>query len=168
MPEQVPVTVITGFLGAGKTTLLNHILTDMHGYKFAVIENEFGEIGIDSELVQDTKQTAESVVTLDNGCVCCTVREDLIKTVKDLLKSLRKQPKKFDAIIIETTGMADPGPIVQTFYRDPVLHTACKIDGILTVVDAKHIKQNLNDPREDGAVNESQHQIAFADRIIAE
>ncbi|CAD7955834.1 unnamed protein product [Amoebophrya sp. A120] len=161
--QKLPVTVITGFLGAGKTTLLNHILTTNHGMKFAVIENEFGEIGIDTDLVQKKESLAEEVISMDNGCLCCTVREDLVKGIRRIL-SLGKE---LDGIIIETTGMADPGPVVQTFYQNPDLARRCKVDGIITVVDSKHVKQHLfNTDISEGAVNEAMQQVAFADRIL--
>ena len=151
--SQVPVTVLTGFLGAGKTTLLNRILTENHGKKYAVIVNEFGEIGIDNDLVVDTD---EEVFEMNNGCICCTVRGDLIR----ILGGLMKRKEKFDAILVETTGLADPSPVVQTFFVDDEVKEKTKLDSITTVVDAKHILLRLKDARE------ASEQIAFADQII--
>jgi G3E family GTPase len=151
--ERVPVTVLTGFLGSGKTTLLNRILTEQHGKRIAVIENEFGEVGIDHELVVGAD---EEVFEMNNGCICCTVRGDLIRILPNLLK--RKD--KFDYILIETTGMADPGPVAQTFFVDDEMQSQLRLDGIVTLVDAKHLPQRLDDS------NEAREQIAFADVII--
>jgi G3E family GTPase len=151
--SQVPVTVLTGFLGAGKTTLLNRILTEQHGKKYAVIVNEFGEIGIDNDLVVDTD---EEVFEMNNGCICCTVRGDLIR----ILGGLMKRKDKFDAILVETTGLADPSPVVQTFFVDDEVKEKTTLDSVTTVVDAKHILLRLKDARE------ASEQIAFADQII--
>ncbi|MDZ4738539.1 MAG: GTP-binding protein [Alphaproteobacteria bacterium] len=150
---QVPVTVLTGYLGAGKTTLLNRILTENHGKRYAVIVNEFGEIGIDNDLVVDTD---EEVFEMNNGCICCTVRGDLIR----ILGGLMKRKEKFDAILIETTGLADPSPVVQTFFVDEDVKEKTRLDSITTVVDAKHIAQRLKES------NEAVEQIAFADQIL--
>ena len=150
---QVPVTVLTGYLGAGKTTLLNRILTENHGKRYAVIVNEFGEIGIDNDLVVDTD---EEVFEMNNGCICCTVRGDLIR----ILGGLMKRKEKFDAILIETTGLADPSPVVQTFFVDDDVKEKTRLDSITTVVDAKHIAQRLKES------NEAVEQIAFADQIL--
>jgi G3E family GTPase len=148
-----PVTVLTGYLGAGKTTLLNRILTEDHGKKYAVIVNEFGEIGIDNELFVGAD---EEVFEMNNGCVCCTVRGDLIRVVSGLMK----RKGRFDAIIIETTGLADPGPVAQTFFVDDEVKAKAKLDSVTTVVDAKHILLRLSDSK---VVRE---QIAFADQIV--
>ena len=150
---QTPVTVLTGYLGAGKTTLLNRILTEDHGKRYAVIVNEFGEIGIDNDLVVDAD---EEVFEMNNGCVCCTVRGDLIRIVGGLMK----RKGGFDAIIIETTGLADPGPVAQTFFVDDEVKTKTKLDSVTTVVDAKHVLPRIADSKE------AREQIAFADQIV--
>ena len=152
-PSQIPVTVLTGYLGAGKTTLLNRVLTENHGKKYAVIVNEFGEIGIDNDLVVGAD---EEIFEMNNGCICCTVRGDLIRIIGGLLK--RKD--KFDAILVETTGLADPAPVAQTFFTDDDVKKRTKLDSIVTVVDAKHIDQRLDDS------DEAEEQIAFADIIL--
>jgi G3E family GTPase len=151
--SRIPVTILTGFLGSGKTTLLNRILTEQHGLKIAVIENEFGEIGIDHELVINAD---EELFEMNNGCICCTVRGDLIRILGNLLK--RKD--KFDHILIETTGLADPGPVVQTFFVDEQLKEKLFVNGVVTLVDAKHILQHID---ENG---EAEEQIGFADVIL--
>ena len=148
-----PVTVLTGYLGAGKTTLLNRILSEDHGRRYAVIVNEFGEVGIDSELIL---KTDEELFEMNNGCICCTVRGDLIRTVHGLLN----KGGKFDAIVVETTGLADPGPVAQTFFVDGYLKMKTVLDSVTTVVDAKHILLRLADSRE------AAEQIAFADQIV--
>jgi len=151
--DQVPVTVLTGYLGAGKTTLLNRILTENHGQKYAVVINEFGELGVDNDLVVDTD---EEVFEMNNGCICCTVRGDLIRIVGGLMK----RRDKFDGIIIETTGLANPAPVAQTFFVDDTVRARTRLDAIVTVVDAKHLPARLEDS------TEAAEQIAFADVII--
>jgi G3E family GTPase len=158
MPEQsssekVPVTVLTGYLGAGKTTLLNRILSEQHGKKYAVIVNEFGEIGIDNELVVGAD---EEVFEMNNGCICCTVRGDLMRIIDGLMR--RKE--KFDAIIVETTGLADPAPVAQTFFMDANVGRKTKLDAVVTVADAKWLNERLKD------APEAKNQIAFADVIL--
>lgn len=149
----IPVTVLTGYLGAGKTTLLNRILSENHGRKYAVIVNEFGEIGIDNDLIVDAD---EEVFEMNNGCICCTVRGDLIRIIEGLMK--RKD--SFDAIVIETTGLADPAPVAQTFFVDDDVRARASLDAIVTVVDARHVEARLEDS------HEAEEQIAFADVIL--
>jgi G3E family GTPase len=163
----VPVTILTGFLGSGKTTLLNHILTATHGKKLAVIENEFGEVGIDDKLLaKNTKfQAEEEIFEMMNGCICCTVRQDLV-VVLNKLATKAKKGLKLDGIIIETTGMADPAPVAQTFFVDDGVKAFCRLDGIVTLIDAKHIEQHLDEEKPEGAENESVEQVAFADRML--
>jgi G3E family GTPase len=151
--EKIPVTVLTGYLGAGKTTLLNRILSEPHGKKFAVIVNEFGEIGIDNELVVNAD---EEVFEMNNGCICCTVRGDLVRIIDGLMR----RKGKFDAIIVETTGLADPAPVAQTFFMDEAVGAKTKLDAVVTVADAKWLKDRLKD------APEAKNQIAFADVII--
>jgi G3E family GTPase len=153
-----PVTVLTGYLGAGKTTLLNRILTEDHGRRYAVIVNEFGEIGIDNDLIVDAD---EEVFEMNNGCVCCTVRGDLIRILSGLMKrQTAKGRGGFDAIVVETTGLADPGPVAQTFFVDEDVRARTKLDSVTTVVDAKHVLLRLADSKE------AREQIAFADQIV--
>jgi G3E family GTPase len=151
--EKIPVTLLTGYLGAGKTTLLNRILTEDHGHKFAVIVNEFGEIGIDNDLIIGAD---EEVFEMNNGCICCTVRGDLIRIIEGLMK----RKGKFDAILIETTGLADPAPVAQTFFVDQDVQDQARLDAVVTVADAKWLADRLKD------APEAKSQIAFADVII--
>jgi G3E family GTPase len=152
-PEKIPVTVLTGYLGAGKTTLLNRILSEPHGQKFAVIVNEFGEIGIDNDLIVGAD---EEIFEMNNGCVCCTVRGDLIRIIEGLMR----RKGKFDAIIVETTGLADPAPVAQTFFVDEAVGRKAKLDAVVTVADARWLKDRLRD------APEAKNQIAFADVIL--
>ncbi|WP_156862598.1 CobW family GTP-binding protein [Casimicrobium huifangae] len=153
----IPVTILTGFLGAGKTTLLNRILRENHGEKIAVIENEFGEEGVDNEILADTK---EQIVEMNNGCICCTVRGDLIRILNSLYKRRAKGEFNFTRVIIETTGMADPAPVAQTFFADEKVNERYLLDAVVTVVDAKHGLTQLKD------FSEAQQQVAFADRLL--
>ncbi len=154
----IPTTILTGFLGAGKTTLLKRVLTEAHGQKIAVIENEFGEENIDNDiLVTDSK---EQIVQMSNGCICCTIREDLRQTLQLLAAKRRKGLLDFERIIIETTGLADPGPVVQTFFMDDEIAESCLVDSIITVVDAKHANQQLDERQE------ARRQVGFADQIF--
>ena len=157
--DRVPVTVITGFLGAGKTTLLNRILTEQHGKRIAVIENEFGEIGVDDALVLDAE---EEIFEMNNGCICCTVRGDLIR----ILGALMRRRDRFDHILIETTGLADPAPVAQTFFVDDEMRSQLRLDAIVTVIDAAHVLDHLDEIKPDGVENEAVEQVAFADRMI--
>lgn len=154
----IPVTILTGFLGSGKTTLLKRILTEAHGQKIAVIENEFGEENIDNEiLVNDTQ---ENIIQMNNGCICCSIREDLRETLQLLAAKKRKGQLDFDRVVIETTGLADPGPVAQTFFMDEEIAEQYLLDSILTLVDAKHAPTQLNDRQE------ARRQIGFADQIF--
>jgi G3E family GTPase len=165
--KKVPVSVLTGFLGSGKTTLLNHILQAHHGKRIAVIENEFGEVGIDDSLVKaGSLASEENIVEMNNGCICCTVRGDLIAGLKKLIKNSKKTGKPLDGVMIETTGLADPAPVAQTFFADEYVQQHMRLDGILTLVDAAHIIQHLDDEKPEGVENEAVEQIAFADRIL--
>merc|ERR1712087_29145 len=159
---RVPVTVLTGYLGSGKTTLLNRILTAEHGKKIAVIENEFGEVGIDDALVKQRFETEEDIFEMNNGCICCTVRGDLIR----ILGKLIRRRTQLDAIVIESTGLADPGPIAQTFFMDESIKEFARLDGIVTLIDAKHIEIHLNEEKPEGVENEAIEQVAFADRLL--
>lgn len=160
MNEKIPVTILTGYLGSGKTTFVNYLLKENHGYKFAIIENEFGEVGIDDGLVL---QTDEEIIEMMNGCICCTVREDLIDTIKKLITTKRK---KFNHIIIETTGLADPAPVAQTFFVDETMASLCRLDSIITFIDAKFTVQHLDEEKPEGVENEAHEQVAFADVLI--
>lgn len=151
--EPTPVTVLTGYLGAGKTTLLNRILTEPHGKKFAVIVNEFGEVGIDNDLIVESD---EDVFEMNNGCICCTVRGDLIRIIEGLMR----RRDRFDGILIETTGLADPAPVAQTFFVDDDVRSKTRLDSIVTVVDARHLLGEIDQ------AHEAQEQLAFADTII--
>ncbi|MGB3387493.1 MAG: GTP-binding protein, partial [Pseudaminobacter sp.] len=150
---QIPVTVLTGYLGSGKTTLLNRILSENHGKRYAVIVNEFGEIGIDNDLIVESD---EEIYEMNNGCVCCTVRGDLIRVVEGLMR----RPGRFDAIVVETTGLADPVPVAQTFFMDDDVRSKTKLDAVVALVDAKHLPLRLKDSRE------AEDQIAFADVVL--
>jgi G3E family GTPase len=151
--RRVPVTILTGYLGAGKTTLLNRILTEHHGKRIAVIENEFGEIGIDNDLVVGTN---EEIFEMNNGCICCTVRGDLIR----ILGNLMRRKDRFDYILVETTGLADPAPVIQTFFVDDDVKSQTALDGLVTVVDARHVLMHIDES------SECQEQVAFADVIL--
>ena len=154
----IPATILTGFLGSGKTTLLKRVLAEAHGQKIAVIENEFGEENIDSDiLVSDTN---EQIIQMSNGCICCTIREDLRATLRDLAEKKRKGELDFERVVIETTGLADPGPVAQTFFMDDEVAESYLLDSILTLVDAKHAAQQLNDRQE------ARRQVGFADQIF--
>ena len=150
---QIPVTVLTGYLGSGKTTLLNRILSENHGKRYAVIVNEFGEIGIDNDLIVESD---EEIYEMNNGCVCCTVRGDLIRVVEGLMR----RPGRFDAIVVETTGLADPAPVAQTFFMDEDVRSKARLDAVVALVDAKHLPLRLKDSRE------AEDQIAFADVVV--
>jgi G3E family GTPase len=154
----IPVTILTGFLGAGKTTLLNRILTEQHGEKIAVIENEFGESGIDNDIL--VKDKDEQIVEMNNGCICCSVRGDLVRILGDLGKKRKRGELRFDRVIIETTGLANPGPVAQTFFMDEAIHDQYLLDAVVTVVDAKHADKQLDEH------DEARRQVGFADRIL--
>lgn len=154
----IPATILTGFLGSGKTTLLKRVLSEAHGQKIAVIENEFGEENIDNDIL--VTETQEQIIQMSNGCVCCTIREDLRTTLQDLAAKKRKGELDFDRVVIETTGLADPGPVAQTFFMDDEIAESFLLDSILTLVDAKHAAQQLNDRQE------ARRQVGFADQIF--
>jgi G3E family GTPase len=151
--SKIPVTILTGFLGSGKTTLLNRILSEQHGQRIAIIENEFGEVGVDQALVINAD---EEIFEMNNGCICCTVRGDLIR----VLGNLMKRRDKFDRVMVETTGLADPGPVAQTFFMDEDIQENFRLDGIVTLVDAKHLEMHLEDSKE------AREQVAFADLLV--
>jgi G3E family GTPase len=155
--NMVPVTILTGFLGSGKTTLLNRILKEDHGHRIAVIENEFGEIGVDNEIIETGD---EQIVEMNNGCICCTVRGDLIRILGTLKEKRDGGKLEFDRVVIETTGMADPGPVAQTFFTDEEIGNYYLLDSIITLVDAKHAPKQLDE------FHEAQEQVGFADRIL--
>src|SRR4051812_34906017 len=155
--NMVPVTILTGFLGAGKTTLLNRILKEDHGHKIAVIENEFGEVGVDNAIIE---KSDEQIVEMNNGCICCTVRGDLIRILGSLKEKRDDGSLKFDRVVIETTGMADPGPVAQTCFTDEEIGNYYLLDSIITVVDAKHAPKQLDE------FHEAQEQVGFADKIL--
>jgi G3E family GTPase len=159
-PEKdlIPVTILTGFLGAGKTTLLNRILTEQHGERIAVIENEFGETGVDNDIL--VKDDQEQIVEMNNGCLCCTVRGDLVRILGDLVRKRREGTLRFDRVVIETTGLANPGPVAQTFFMDEAIHKDYLLDAVITVVDAKHGPRQLDEH------DEARAQVGFADRIL--
>ncbi|MFN9032020.1 MAG: CobW family GTP-binding protein [Betaproteobacteria bacterium] len=156
--KQVPVTILTGFLGSGKTTLLKRILTERHGERIAVIENEFGEAGIDNEIL--LREEGEQIIEMNNGCICCTVRGDLVRILGELSAKRAGGALHFDRVVIETTGLADPAPVAQTFFVDEKIGQDYLLDAIITLVDAKHAPQQLNDH------HEAQEQVGFADRIL--
>jgi len=156
--DLIPVTILTGFLGSGKTTLLNRILHEQHGEKIAVIENEFGETGVDNEILVQDKE--EQIVEMNNGCLCCTVRGDLVRILGDLAKKRRQGKLRFDRVIIETTGLANPGPVAQTFFMDEKIHDQYLLDAVVTVVDAVHGNRQLDEH------DEARAQVGFADRLL--
>ncbi len=155
--DMVPVTILTGFLGSGKTTLLNRILKEDHGHRIAVIENEFGETGVDGDIIE---KSDEQIVEMNNGCICCTVRGDLIRILGTLKEKRDSGSLRFDRVVIETTGMADPGPVAQTFFTDEEIGNYYLLDSIITLVDAKHAPKQLDE------FHEAQEQVGFADRIL--
>jgi G3E family GTPase len=154
----IPATILTGFLGSGKTTLLKRVLSEAHGQKIAVIENEFGEENIDNEIL--VADTTENIIQMSNGCICCTIRDDLRATLQDLAEKKRKGELDFDRVVIETTGLADPGPVAQTFFMDDEVAEQYLLDSILTLVDAKHAANQLNERQE------ARRQVGFADQIF--
>ena len=155
--QMAPVTILTGFLGSGKTTLLNRILKEEHGHRIAVIENEFGEAGVDNEILEHGE---EQIVEMNNGCICCTVRGDLIRILGSLHEKRERGDLRFDRVVIETTGMADPGPVAQTFFVDEDISRHYLLDAVITLVDARHAPETLDQ------FHEAQEQVGFADRIL--
>jgi G3E family GTPase len=156
--QQIPVTILTGFLGSGKTTLLNRILQEQHGQRIAVIENEFGEAGIDNEILLQDRD--EQIIEMNNGCICCTVRGDLVRILGNLADKRNSGELKFDRVVIETTGLADPAPVAQTFFVEDKIHEHYLLDAVVTLVDAKHAPRQLKEH------HEAQEQVGFADRIL--
>jgi G3E family GTPase len=156
--DLIPVTILTGFLGAGKTTLLNRILNEQHGERIAVIENEFGETGVDNDIL--VKDAEETIVEMNNGCLCCTVRGDLVRILGDLGRKRRQGELRFDRVVIETTGLANPGPVAQTFFMDEDVAKAYLLDAVITVIDAKHAQKQLDEH------DEARAQVGFADRLL--
>jgi G3E family GTPase len=156
--DLIPVTILTGFLGAGKTTLLNRILNEQHGERIAVIENEFGETGVDNDIL--VKDAEETIVEMNNGCLCCTVRGDLVRILGDLGRKRRQGELRFDRVVIETTGLANPGPVAQTFFMDEAVHKEYLLDAVITVIDAKHAQKQLDEH------DEARAQVGFADRLL--
>ena len=161
MASKIPVTVLTGFLGSGKTTFVNYLLKENHGQRLAIVENEFGEVGVDDGLLKVSAQ--EEIVVMLNGCICCTVRDDLITALKNLVET---QGDKFDAIIIETTGLADPAPVAQTFFVDEDMKRLFYLDAIVTFIDCKHTPAHLDEEKPEGVENEAAEQVAFADVLV--
>ena len=168
--NRIPCTILTGYLGSGKTTLVNHILTDKtHKKKIAIIENEFGDVGIDDALMAKNakEQVEEEIIEMMNGCICCTVRQDLVVVLKKFADRIKAGTlKNLDCVIIETTGMADPAPVAQTFFVDDEVSKNFRLDGIVTLIDAKHVEQHLDEEKPEGEENEAIEQVAFADRMI--
>ena len=167
---RVPVTILTGYLGSGKTTMVNHILSDKtHGKRIAIIENEFGDVGIDDALMakNSKEQVEEEIIEMMNGCICCTVRQDLVVVLRKFSERMKRGTlKKLDCVLIETTGMADPAPVAQTFFVDDEVKENFRLDGIVTLIDAKHVEQHLDEEKAEGEENEAVEQVAFADRMI--
>merc|ERR550534_2626221 len=164
--DKLPVTIITGFLGSGKTTLLNRILKEKHGKRIMVIQNEFGSIEIDGSLAEDAMFSKEDIQILDNGCACCTVRGDLGRAFIEILMKSQETGVDIEHIIVETTGLANPGPIIQTFYQEANVAMSLKLDGILTVIDAKNVLKHIDEVPPEGKANECVEQVSFADRIL--
>ena len=166
--DLIPATILTGFLGSGKTTLLNRILTASHGKKIAIVENEFGDVAIDDALIAKNSKHAmdTEIIEVLNGCICCSVRSDLIAFLEKLAQRVANGELELDAIVIETTGMADPSPVAQTFLVTDTVRDYFRLDGIVTLVDAKHVEQHLDEEKPAGVVNEAAAQVGFADRLL--